>query len=56
MTEKELRMKYQRDTGKYTPCWKYSKHDVRDYVNWLESEVVRLTNLKNRLIPWEPIK
>jgi len=61
MTRQELRLLYKRQTGKNP----YLDNRLRqlsiidnyrvyqDYVQWLEEELIRLKELKRKLLPWE---
>jgi hypothetical protein len=66
MTRTDLRIKYKKNTGLRAPdlnpsdvalyedsAWMY--RDTRNYAKWLEDEIVKLANLKNRLLPWEKL-
>jgi len=44
MTEKDLRTLYQRETGEYAPePYQQDEYD-KDYIRWLEEQVLKLKN------------
>jgi len=63
MTRLELKLLYKKETGmrpfidngmrQIKPVDNYRIY--QDYVHWLEEELMQLKELKQKLIPWEPL-
>jgi len=54
MTEKDVRTLYQRETGEYAPePYQQDTYD-RDYIRWLEEQVIRLS--EPVVIQGEPLR
>jgi hypothetical protein len=66
MTNTDLRLQYKKSTGFYpveasefslvNDLRIYDAQELINYINWLESELVKIKNMNKKLIPWEPIK
>jgi len=53
MTIVDLRMQYKKETGNpYVPLT-HEHYDDVEYILWLEERLIKLLELKQKLIPWE---
>lgn len=48
ITKQDLYIQYKREKGEYP-------NDSKEYIEWLEEELLKHKKLKRKLIPWEPL-
>lgn len=51
----DLRLEYKYQTGDPNVPLSHSHYDDVNYIVWLEDKIIKLKQLKQELIPWEPL-